>query len=118
MDKWRMIFIVMAALCSGAVWGAMLQTKTEQKIRGDVPRLIRIFSEISFIGGLLNYIIEITLAIVVIFGVAGVILSLGNTCLASQNDHVIYGLTWFSGAGIAKWLRYRYWKRRSPYIDL
>src|SRR6476620_6768403 len=109
-----MLVIATAGVGSGAIWGITLSTETERKTRGGIPRLA-VLSRHSILGIVLNAIIEIALIAAVVTVVAVAILRLGNAYPLNRTDSSVLAFSWLFGAALAKWFRYRYWKRRGEW---
>lgn len=112
----RLFVIVLAGVCSGAVFGASIPTSTERKIRdgntGWWP-----FSNASIAGILFNQLLWLVVIGCVLTVVAVAILIAGKAYpLCQQYDREAFALSWFGGAGIAKWVRYLYWKRQDQWL--
>lgn len=112
----RLLTIVLAGVCSGAVLGACIPTNTERKIRsgnnGWWP-----FSNASMVGIIFNQLFWLTVVGCALTFVAVAILSAGEAYpLCQQYDRETLTLSWFIGAGIAKWGRYLYWKRKDQWL--
>ena len=114
MEDVRLIVIGLAGLCSGAVLGAAIPTDTERKVRmsnsGWLP-----FSNGSLIGIVLNRLLWLAVIGGVLTVVCVGILRAGEAYPLSQTDRYLLAIALFSGAAVAKWGRYRYWKSRDQW---
>jgi membrane associated rhomboid family serine protease len=103
--------VVLSGVCSGAILGACIPTETERKVRTRSFGLM-LFSNGSITGILLNNIIGMLLVGTAFATVAIGILDLGHAYPLSGTDRYVLVAALFVGVALAKWLRYRYWKRR------
>ena len=103
--------VVLSGVCSGAILGAWIPTETERKVRTRGLGLM-LFSNGSIAGIFLNSIIGI-LIVGTAFALVDIgILKLGHAYPLKGTDRYVTVAALFVGATLAKWLRYRYWKRR------
>ena len=103
------IVVITAAFCSGVILGANIDTETEQKIR---PKSVkwRLFSNATLPGLFLNQILWLLVVMIMSSVVAIGILHIGNAYPLCEFDRYTFVVSWFTGIGLAKWLRYYYWK--------
>jgi len=114
MLEMRELLVLAAGLASGAILGAGIPTETERRIRQGNPGWNPFFNG-SLIGILLNAIFWMVISLVA-FTVVGIgILTLGNAYPLRGWDGRLLGGAWLTGAGLAKWERYRYWLCRDPW---
>ena len=109
-----MLVTAASGLGAGAVLGASIASETEWKIRGDVPGLV-IFPRNSFVGIILNQLIALCLIAAAMALIGLGTLYLGGAYPVRADTQMIWAVSLLAGGFIAKWLRYRYWKRRSQW---
>jgi hypothetical protein len=69
------------------------------------------FSNMHTVGVVLSQLIKLVLVLATLTVVGIAILRVGDAYPLSQFDRYTLGWSFLSGAGLAKWIRYRYWKR-------
>jgi hypothetical protein len=104
----HIVFVVTSGLCVGGIVGSFISTKTENEVRTG-RRGFAVFSNMSPAGIFLNAAI---IGLLICCAVAVGVLSLGH---AYPLDRQILALSILVGGGLAKWARYRYWKRRKHF---
>ena len=105
-------FVVIAAgLFAGAIAGATISTETEQNIRR--CKLWTPFSNVHWVGIILNQIFWLLIVGAGLTVVAICILHFGNAYPLSKLDRYTLGISLLLGAGLAKFLRYLYWKNNA-----
>ena len=102
--------VVLSGLVSGAIFGSFISTETEERVRPK-RRKWALFSNQNIVGIALNQILALAVIATTMTVVGVAILKLGNAYPLSVADRYTLGISWFIGAGAAKWLRYRHWKR-------
>jgi hypothetical protein len=110
----RELVVVAAGLASGAILGACIPTGTERRVRsGNVGW--NPFSMASLLGIVLNQLFWMALVGAALTAVIVAILTVGKAYPLRGWDGRLLGGAWLAGAGLAKWMRYRYWKSRDPW---
>ena len=111
MEDVRFIVVGLAGLCSGAVVGAAIPTETERRVRkgysGWWP-----FSNGSLLGIFLNQLVWLAILGAAFTLVSISILRLGAAYPPTQYDPYLLVVTMLTGAALAKWGRYWFWKNR------
>jgi hypothetical protein len=113
MDEYRLYAIALAGLISGAILGASIPTNTERKIRVSGAGW-HLFSNASLTGVVLNQLLQLAVLGALVAGVLIGILRTASAYPLGQIDRYLLVGCLFSAAAIAKWVRYRYWKSKSP----
>ena len=105
-------FVVIAAgLCSGAIVGAAISTETEQNVRRSKPWTL--FSNFHWVGIILNQVFWLLIIGAGLTIVAICILYFGSAYPLSKFDRYTLGISLLFGAGLAKFIRYLYWKKHA-----
>lgn len=107
MEEYRLIAIVLAGACSGAILGASIPTETElNNRRGNLSRWPFWLWNNSILGIILNQLLLLIVLGSLIAFVAIGILNLANAYPLCQTDRHLLAISILVGAGLAKWLRY------------
>lgn len=105
------LFVVFCGSCIGAIIGAGMPSQVERKSGGRATRW-QIFSNVTALGILLNELIQLVVVGVIVAIVGVSILRLGGAYPLSNFDGYVLVSSLFVAAAVAKWMRYRRWKRR------
>lgn len=102
------LVVIASGICSGAVLGAAVSTDTEKEVRRSKIRMM--LSNFNSAGVLFSQVLWMFIIILLFTLVVASTLYFGNAYPLSRLDRYTLVISWFVGAGMAKLLRYCYWK--------
>lgn len=110
------LLVVLCGSGIGAIAGAGIPSQAEQKSGRRATRWF-IFSNVTAVGILLNELVQLIVVGVIVAIVAVSIFRLGGAHPLSNFDRYVLASSFLVGMAVAKWIRYRRWKRRHRVID-
>ena len=104
--------LLTAGAAAGAIFGGSIRSATETKARRGAPPWL-LFGHTSVVRITAGHIFNVFLLAVAMVAVARGILWAADIGSLDGRQSQILGITWIIAAGVAKTVRYVYWKRKA-----